>query len=549
MVASTPPMSRHAVTFLLFAMLAVAPLFADSETAAAEVKIGERLAFETRFSHFFAKTPGASVNAALSEGDPVVEIADATTTPLYGAFRGYSMNCRACHPADEYSAFRGNRAYADFARRSRIERREDGRRLTVRNTPAFVDIGAEPAGGGFFHYDGEFSTLGELVVQTVSGRNYGWLPGEQKEALRHIVRVIREDDGSFGFPPPAGGSYASVLRGGEDVSSAYRIPAEFRVDVKKAGDAEILAKVGRLVEAYMLSLRFARDEAGLYSGSPYDTFLAANALPRKPAEGESGSFYAARLLRAVQALAAPKFVDAPERAMRTFAHVKPFKFGAEELEGLKVFLRVPDPAKPGLTGVGNCAACHTPPAFTDFKFHNTGVTQSEYDTMHGRGAFMKLSIPDLETRGAAPAKYLPASAGLLDGQGSFFSIPDKKNPDLTDLGLWNVFANPAVPKSQEALRKMLARGRQGVSDDRLLDESIALFKTPSLRILGQSDPYMHDGSRDSLGATLFFYREMFEATAKGLVRNPDPSMNGPALDSRDIRHLEAFLESLNEDYR
>ena len=542
-------MPRTRRTFVVtFALTALSPLFADSAEAPAEVKLGERLAHETRFTHFFAKHAGG-VNAPLVEGDPAVEIADATTTPLYGAFAGYSMNCRACHPADEYRAFRGNRAYADFARRSRIEAREDGRRRTVRNTPAFVDIAADPAGAVFFHYDGEFASLGELVVQTMAGRNYGWLPKEHDEALKHIVRVIREDDGSFGFPPAAGGSYASVLRGGEEVSSSLRPPEEFRVDVKKATDAEILDRVGRLVEAYMLSLRFARDEAGLYEGSPYDAFLAANGLPRRPESGESGRAYAARLLREAESLKSPKFVDEPDRVMNTFEKAKPFRFGPEALEGLKVFLRVPDPAKPRADGTGNCAACHTPPAFTDFKFHNTGATQAEYDALHGRGAFMKLAIPDLKTRSASPAKYLPASSALPEGQGPFFAIPDKKHPGLTDLGLWNVFGNPLVPKSQETLRAMLARGRPGIPDARLLEESIARFKTPTLRLLGQSDPYLHDGSRDSLTSVLHFYRESFEAAARGEIRNAAPEMTGPSLDSRDIPKLEAFLESLNEDYR
>lgn len=541
-------MSRHAAVFSLIALSAFSRLYADSNDAPAEVKIGERLAHETRFSHFFAKNSGGAVNAKLTEGDPAVEIADATTTPLYGAFAGYSMNCRACHPADEYKPFRGNRAYADFARRTRIEPREDGRRSTVRNTPAFVDIAAEPAGAGFFHYDGEFSTLGELVAGTMTGRNYGWLPKEHDAALKHIVKVLREDDGSFAFPPPAGGSYAAVLRGGAGVSDAYRLPEEFRIDVKTASDAEILEKVGRLVEQYMLSLRFSRDDSGLYEGSPYDAFLAANKLPRRPDAGESGKTYAARLLREVEALKTPVFVDEQDRAMATFATAKPFKFDAEALEGLKVFLRTPDPAKPGRTGVGNCASCHTPPAFTDFKFHNTGVTQSEYDTLHGRGAFLKLVIPDLKTRSVSAEKYLPASIALPEGQGPFFAIADKRHPGRTDLGLWNVFANPALPKSQDKLRTMLARGRKDVGDDRLLDESIGLFKTPTLRLLGQSDPYLHDGSRDSLSAVLFFYREIFEAAARGEVRNADPKLNGPALNSADIRRLEAFLEALNEDY-
>jgi hypothetical protein len=66
-------------------------------------------------------------------------------------------------------------------------------------------------------------------------------------------------------------------------------------------------------------------------------------------------------------------------------HTKLFEFGATELAGLKIFLRetsTPPTASPadmaaGL--IGNCLACYAAPNFTDFKLHNTGVVQREYD--------------------------------------------------------------------------------------------------------------------------------------------------------------------------
>ena len=47
-----------------------------------------------------------------------------------------------------------------------------------------------------FHFDGEFASLRVLVRETLLGRNYGWLPTERKQAIAHIARVVRNDDGT-----------------------------------------------------------------------------------------------------------------------------------------------------------------------------------------------------------------------------------------------------------------------------------------------------------------------------------------------------------------
>jgi cytochrome c peroxidase len=75
-------------------------------------------------------------------------------------------------------------------------------------------------------------------------------------------------------------------------------------------------------------------------------------------------------------------------------------FGAQELEGLKTFLAEPSaipPTGPELAAgkIGNCLACHAAPNFTDFKMHNTGTAQREYESIHGVNAFAALAIPDL----------------------------------------------------------------------------------------------------------------------------------------------------------
>src|SRR6185503_11795639 len=70
-----------------------------------------------------------------------------------------------------------------------------------------------------------------------------------------------------------------------------------------------------------------------------------------------------------------------------------FRFGTQELAGARIFFAAPDGKR--TSGMGNCIACHAAPDFTDFKFHNTGAAQEEYDALHGAGAFAKLDMPAL----------------------------------------------------------------------------------------------------------------------------------------------------------
>lgn len=77
---------------------------------------------------------------------------------------------------------------------------------------------------------------------------------------------------------------------------------------------------------------------------------------------------------------------------------------------------------------------------------------------------------------------------------------------------------------------------------------IARFKTPSLRNLGMSGPYFHNGSSKSLKESLVHYQSISEKVRKNKVRNPAPQLRPMQLTDRDIDDLKAFLESLNEDY-
>jgi cytochrome c peroxidase len=522
--------------------------------------VGERLFRETRFAQSaFAATAG-DVNASSGAGDPALDTTETLGEPLPGAYAGLSMNCAACHLVDEHADTPGGglRTYGDFARRSPVPEREDGRTVTPRNSPPLVNAALERAGATFFHFDGEFATLEDLVAATLTGRNYGWLPGERALAVAHVARVVREDDGSdANADDHGGGSYADVFAARANVLPRdILLPPDFRLDVAAATDEEVLAAVARVIAQYVRELLFAQDpEAGTFNGSPYDRFLALNGLPAAPDPGEPALDYARRLRTALEGLGSPRFVDASD-AGRFEHHAQSFAFGAAELRGLLVFLSEPSAHPPSAAevaagGRGSCIRCHAPPAFTDFRFHNVGVAQEEFDDVHGDGSFAALTVPTLAQRLADPEAFLPATAAHPGGLGPFLDVPAPGRPGVTDLGLWNVFANPDVPTPQADLRAtvLFETGLPpGTTDDDLLPLTIAWFKTPGLRDLADAAPYFHTGRKDGLRDVLAHYGRFGNLARAGSVRNAAPELSDVTLVPADFDALLAFLEALNEDY-
>jgi cytochrome c peroxidase len=545
-VLTKSPLARGA----LLLALAFVPgrLAAQEESDPAEVAIGERLFLETRFAEFFARH-ATDVNFPLAAGDPVVATTETTGAPLPGPFAGSSINCRSCHLVDEQLGVPGGgmRSYTDFARRSPVPAREDGRASAVRNSPPLVNASLPRRGGLLLHFDGEFATLDALVRGTLTGRNYGWLPGEAPLAIAHIARVIREDDGSGALAQQFGGSYARVL-GGTDpkLPAELRLARRFRVNVERASDEKIVGRVARLIAAYVKQLEFETSESGVPSGSPFDSFLALNGLPRVPFQQETPTQFSRRLRRELEQLRAPRFVD--EGAFQFHAQAR--RFGATELAGLRVFLAEPSDGAADLAGVGNCVACHPAPHFTDFRLHNTGVSQLDYDAVHGEGSFLALDVPDLATRSLDPDAFLPATEQHPNAREPFRAIPSLQDPLRADLGAWNVFANPDFRKSQARLKRALCPkgSRRRCDREALLGLALGAFKTPGLRDLSHSAPYLHDGSLDTLEGVVGFYRRSSDLARAGALRNGAEPMAGIALAPEDVAPLAAFLRSLNEDY-
>lgn len=549
------------------------PSIAATGTPGAQADVGERLFVETRFAQFF-KThlpPGGNVNDPLPAGDPVVAkvfLPGGNPNGVASPFAGMSMNCRSCHFVDEFVGIPGGgmRTYTDFAVRSPIPSRPDGKLTAPRNSPPLVNASLSRPGGTLFHFDGEFSTLEDLIVGTFTGRNFGWLPGQKAEAISHIARIMREDDGSGAIAQQFDGlSYSALFTGANpNIPDELHLPPEFRVLIHSASDQEIFDAVVKVVAAYVNGLRFSQtDDANNLIRSPFDVFLSRNGLPQQPISGETPLAYSRRLLTLVNGLASPQFVTSNPNnpsllGKFQFHGTQPFVFGAQELAGLKIFLTEPatpptaSPAEVLAGNVGNCMACHAAPNFTDFKLHNTGTAQKEYDDIHApTNTFAGLSIPDLATRDASYNLYLPATENHPNAQEPFRAIPTAGNPNLTDLGVWNVFANPDMPGPQAKIRAILCEEQPAPcpATDALLPTAIARFKTPGLRDLSHSAPYMHNGQFATLTDIINFYIDASNLARTGTLRNGAVQLQGIALIPGDVASLVAFLKSLNEDYQ
>lgn len=519
----------------------------------AEVALGKRLFRETRFAQYFALRAGAEVNHALPEGDPVVDSVDTPAGTLASPYRGLSMNCASCHLSDELIDQNpmAARALADFRARSPVPDRGDGHKTTTRNAASLMEALLPGEGVLFLHHDGEHTSAEDLVVGSLTGRNFGWLTSEHAMAVIHIANVIRRDAGTDVLASQFGRLPYRVVFAGTDpaIRPSRRLPESYRLDVATATDQQVVGHVGRLITAYLAHQKLGREPDGSYSRSPYDRFLRKNGLPPQPDAGEKLEEYGRRLYTMLVNLPNPAFVsDADGRFER---QSQPFVFGPVELAGLVTFLGKPGEPPSGPPGLWTCSTCHPPPHFKDQRFHNIGVTEAEYDRVHGPGSFAALPIPTLEQRRKDEAAYLPPSPRLPTGTSVFRGVPTREHPGRTDLGLWNTVLNDDVPAVQSALQTLLcpavldAQGNCNQED--LLAHTIASFRTRGLRDLGHSGPYFHNGMAATLEEVVTHYVAASIAVKNTQLRNGAIALEWLTLSSSDIPTLAAFLRSLNED--
>ncbi|MBL4783781.1 MAG: c-type cytochrome [Porticoccaceae bacterium] len=148
-------------------------------------------------------------------------------------------------------------------------------------------------------------------------------------------------------------------------------------------------------------------------------------------------------------------------------------------------------------GKANCIACHTVnkdnAIFTDHRLHNTG---------HGFSVSFNVR-PKKQRLLVAPGQYIEIDSDLFD------SVSEKKP---NDVGLYEITEDPA---------------------DRWK------YKTPSLRNVALTAPYMHDGAFKTLKEVVNFYNQ-------GGVPNEglDPLIKPLGLTPDEIQDILVFLNSL-----
>ena len=370
-------------------------------------------------------------------------------------------SCSNCHLFNEDP--QGLRAFTEFFNRSWFSwRAEDPRRLHARNAPVLFDVGLHPV----LHFDGEFASLEALVKGTFAGRPMGWLKGESAQAFAQMQAVLLRET----YP--------------------QQFKTAFGVELAKLSAEETANQVASAVAAFMRTLRSPME-------SPYDRFVATNQL----AELTNAKSYDALFARLEK-----------KDSLRFNKN-----FDEDALRGMQIFFRTS-----GDASVGNCVACHTPPLFTDLSFHNVGVSQADYDSVHGEGKFAALEIP---LNAARPVERLRMA-------------PERGLPERADLGHWNL-----VDLKRSPLRKA------DESDTAFLQRMVGTFKTPTLRHLAYSYPYFHNGAFTDLLDTMREKVRLSELARDGKLRAADEQLSRMRLSEADIVSLVKFLNSLNEELR
>jgi len=152
------------------------------------------------------------------------------------------------------------------------------------------------------------------------------------------------------------------------------------------------------------------------------------------------------------------------------------------------------------SGKGNCIACHhlseKSALFTDNRFHNTGIGWAR--SMGRKGAKHKVQL--------APGVFVHVEDSIVRS----FSEPEQ-----ADVGRYEVTLDPA--------------------------DSWA-YRTPTLRNIALTKPYMHDGSLATLQQVIEFYD-------RGGIDNPhkDPLLKPLHLTPTENQALVAFLDTLTGD--
>lgn len=108
-------------------------------------------------------------------------------------------------------------------------------------------------------------------------------------------------------------------------------------------------------------------------------------------------------------------------------------------------------------------------------------------------------------------------------------------PQQSDLGLWNVDANPNFPSPQRAIEQML-NADGGLSRSQMLQLTIGRFKTSTVRNLGASAPYLQSGELRTIEEVVDFYRRNSRLAHVGKRRNSPRSFSTCVCSPKTLHH-------------
>lgn len=289
---------------------------------------------------------------------------------------------------------------------------------------------------------------------------------------------------------------------GAGPEAPYRdqVKAAYGQDVESLTPDQAVDIVVRSLAAFVRSLKSSRT-------SPWDAFAGINRIPAAPSSDEPIALYAGRVIGRIENQTARQLLKTPAA------------FSQQALDGFKVFFKTE-----GEGPIGNCVSCHTPPLFRDGKFHNTGIAERGYLRVHGAGSLAGLQIPRI--------------ADAVRPAPEFLAAPAADNPRLIDLGYWNYIDLSSSPQRAE-----------GESDEGFLVRMAGSFKTPGLRNLQGSAPYMHDGSQKTLTDAVTEIITVSRDAQAGNLPNVSPEYLKMRLTENEIAPLVAFLEALQDHGR
>ncbi len=370
----------------------------------------------------------------------------------------------------------------------------DGIAITTKNAPTIINSFANT----WFFWDGRADSLASQALGPVENpKEHGIDRGRVAQLLWQNHRAAYEK--IYG-PFPA--RLATMLQ--EKASEEFHaIPAAPRLELAVEQSAYIVATIDTSrIQRQLITQAFAAHEAP-------QRRLARQAMEAEPgnlewinqynsmtpeAQAELNQVFA----RFGEALAAYEngivAIDSPfDRFAARLKETKTIEdaftdgFGPPELHGLSIFLNK------------GCTNCHSGPNFTDQQFHNIGLPQ--------RGDALELG----RARGVLFAAHSPFNChgGIL---------PETHQESCLELAYINT-------KNFEYV------GAQ---------------KTPTLRNVAETAPYMHDGRFKDLDEVMRHYNLL---TTDPAVGHREESLQPLYLGKKDLEALKAFMRSLTSPIR